>query len=63
MKDEFYDWFINIINYLIFIFIFLKSVGSMCFSSLDLSVTLIGISASVLLLLIRTMRKSLKEFS
>jgi hypothetical protein len=62
MKDEFYDWFINVINYLIFIFVFVKSLGSMCFSSLDLTITLMGISASVLLLLIRTMRKSFKKW-
>ena len=57
MNEELFDWFVNTINYLIFVYIFLKTIGSACFNSSDLTITLIGISSSVLLLIIKILNK------
>jgi len=57
MNEELFDWLVNLINYLIFLYIFIKAFGTQCFNTYDLSVTLMGISASVFLLIIKLINK------
>ena len=57
MDEQLYDWFITFISFLIYIYIFTKTIGSSCFNTSDLSVTLVGVVASVWLLIVRTIKK------
>ena len=54
IQKEFFDWSINTLNYLIFVYIFLKTIGTACFNKNDILITLIGITSSVFLLFIKT---------
>ena len=55
MQKEILDWFVNTVNYLIFVYIFLKTIGTACFSQNDILITLIGITSSVFLLFTKVM--------
>ncbi|MBT4165620.1 hypothetical protein HOE04_01120 [archaeon] len=57
MEYELFDWFVTTINYLIFVYIFIKTLMTPCFNTTDLTITLIGIIASVLLLITKTINK------
>jgi len=57
MRAELIDWFVNTINYLIFSFIFIKAIDTPCFNSGDLTITLIGVSSSVFLFVIKLIKK------
>jgi len=57
MQEEFFDWFVNTLNYLIFVYIFLKTIGTSCFSRNDVLITLVGITASVFILVIKIFNK------
>lgn len=48
MEPEIIDWFTNTLNFLIYIFIFIKSLGTACFNQFDLAVSLFGVSVGVL---------------
>ena len=48
MRNDLIDWTTNTINFLIFIYIFIKTLGSSCFDLFDISVSLFGVSAGVL---------------
>jgi hypothetical protein len=48
MEPAIIDWFTNTLNFLIYIFIFIKTLGTACFNQFDLSVSLFGIGVSVL---------------
>lgn len=61
MEQELFDWFITTINYLIFVFIFIKAFGMKFFNTFDLIITLIGISASVFLLLVKLINKKVRR--
>jgi hypothetical protein len=61
MESELIDWFTNTINVLIYIFIFVKSLGTACFNQFDLSVSLFGISISVLSFVVGLINKYSKE--
>lgn len=57
MNKDVYDWLIIVLNYFIFIYIFINSYGKNCFSIGNQSVALFGLVASVYLLSIRTFKK------
>ncbi len=56
MDEKLYDWFIIMINYLIYIYVFIKTLGTTCFKTADLSIALVGLVASVWLLIVRAFR-------
>lgn len=57
VRNLFIDWTINLVNLLIYIMIFIKAIGKPFFNIFDLTAALVGITAGVLWLFI----KSLKE--
>ncbi len=57
MQEEFFDWSIIVLNYLIFVLIFIRTLRTDCFNTFDLSVTFIGLGASILLLIIKLINK------
>ncbi|MAG02834.1 hypothetical protein CMI42_05850 [Candidatus Pacearchaeota archaeon] len=57
MDGRLYDWFVVMISFLVYIHIFIKTIGTTCFSTSDLNVTLVGITASVWLLTVRVIRR------
>lgn len=61
MKETATEWIINAMNYLIYILIFYRAIGSQCFNTLDLTASLIGISASTLFLLYKVLNKNEEE--
>ena len=57
MNKDIYDWLIIVLNYFIFINIFINAYGKNCFSISNQSVALFGLMASVYLLFVRTIKK------
>lgn len=54
---ELIDWIVNTINFLIFIYIFLKTLGTKCFNTFDLFVSLFGITIGVIALIMVIINK------
>jgi len=57
MNKDIYDWLIIVLNYFIFIYIFINVYGKTCFSISNQSIALFGLIASVYLLSVRTFKK------
>jgi len=57
MKDLIIDWTINITNLLIYILIFTKAIGTPFFNTFDLVASLVGISAGVIWLVVKAIKK------
>lgn len=57
MDERLYDWFITFISFLIYIYIFTKTMNTECFNTSDLSIALVGVVASVWLLFWRAIRR------
>ncbi|MDP2925529.1 MAG: hypothetical protein Q8N99_04100 [Nanoarchaeota archaeon] len=49
MNDEIINWLGNIINYLIFVFIFQKTINTNCFNNFDMALALFGLGASIII--------------
>ncbi len=47
MDAEILSWFGNLLNFVIFVYIFSKNVSLPCFNNFEMSLSLIGIGASI----------------
>ncbi len=56
VNDLIIDWTINLVNFLIYIMIFVRVIGTPFFSTFDLIASLIGIIAGVLWLSIKAFK-------
>jgi len=57
MKELIIEWTINVVNFLIYILIFLRAMGTTCFNTLDLSAALVGVSAGAVYLFTKIMKR------
>ncbi|MBU2616988.1 MAG: hypothetical protein KKB79_03350 [Nanoarchaeota archaeon] len=57
VKDLMIDWIINFVNLLIYVMIFMKVIGTAFFSTFDLVASLVGITAGVLWLFIKSINE------
>ena len=57
MKDLIIDWTINITNLLIYILISTKAIGTPFFNTFDLVASLVGISAGVIWLVVKAIKR------
>lgn len=54
---EYYNFLSNFINYLIFLYIFLKTINSSCFNPEDMIISLIGLILSVFIFTVGVINK------
>ncbi len=57
MRNELLEFLGNFVNYLIFVYIFTKTLNNSCFSIQDLYLSLIGLSASVFIFIVNLINK------
>jgi len=57
MDFELLAWFGNFVNFLIFIYLAVNLVGTSCFNTLQLSLSLIGLIASIFIQMITIISK------
>ncbi|MGV8152123.1 MAG: hypothetical protein ACP5OG_03505 [Candidatus Nanoarchaeia archaeon] len=60
MDGEILNWFGNLINYVIFVYIFTGAINSACFNVFDMSLSLIGLGASIFIQIISLISARLK---
>jgi len=58
MRFGILDFLGNFVNYLIFIYIFLNTISTSCFSSSDMSIALIGLVISVFILIVNLIERN-----
>ena len=57
MKSDLLDFLGNFINYLIFIYIFIKTINTSCFSPYDMIIALAGLILSVFIFIVSLINK------
>lgn len=57
MGSEFLDYFGHIVNYMIFIYIFIRTIDTSCFSISDMSISLFGLTVSLFIFIVNLFNK------
>ena len=60
MGGELLDFLGNFVNYMIFIYIFVKTVHTPCFSVSDMSISIFGLSISVFIFVVNMINKKIR---
>lgn len=61
MRGEFLDFLGNFVNYMIFIYIFVKTINTSCFNVSDMSISIFGLSMSVFIFVVNIINKKFRK--
>lgn len=61
MQLGFLDFLGNFVNFLIFIYVFIKTINTSCFNPSDMTIALIGLILSVFIFIVNVVEKNYND--